>query len=45
MRIATIVLCIFGAALWVGLATITIALVALLTIDETFERDLNFVEE
>ncbi len=35
---------VYGA-LWVGLATIIIALIALRTIDETFGRDLNFVEE
>ena len=32
-------------ALWVGFATIVIALLALRVIDETFSRDLNFVEE
>jgi MFS family permease len=32
-------------ALWVGVATILIALVALRSIDETFARDLNFIEE
>jgi putative MFS transporter len=34
---------IYGA-LWVGLFTIIIALIALRSIDETFSRDLNFVE-
>ena len=35
---------VYGA-LWLGMATIVIALIALSTIDETFGRDLNFIEE
>ncbi|MBS1486017.1 MAG: MFS transporter [Bacteroidetes bacterium] len=35
---------IYGA-LWVGVVTVIIALVALLMIDETFHRDLNFIEK
>jgi putative MFS transporter len=35
---------IYGA-FWIGLVTIIIALIALKFIDETFSRDLNFVEE
>lgn len=35
---------IYGA-LWVGLFTILVALIALRSVDETFARDLNFVEE
>lgn len=34
-----------GSALLVGLAAITLALAALANLDETFGRDLNFVEE
>ncbi len=36
---------IIHGALWVGFATIIVALLALRTIDETFGRDLNFVEK
>jgi MFS family permease len=36
---------IINAALAVGLITILIALIALSAIDETFSRDLNFLEE
>jgi MFS transporter, putative metabolite:H+ symporter len=35
---------IYGAW-WIGLGTVIIALIALRFIDETFSRDLNFVEE
>jgi MFS family permease len=35
---------VYGA-LWVGVVTIVIALAALSSIDETFGRDLNFIEE
>ncbi|MBI1767689.1 MAG: MFS transporter [Bacteroidetes bacterium] len=35
---------IYGA-LWVGLLTIVIALIAIRSIDETFSRDMNFIEE
>ncbi len=36
---------VIHGALWVGLATLVIALIALRSVDETFGRDLNFVEE
>lgn len=36
---------VIEGALWVGLLTIVIALVAIRSIDETFSRDMNFVEE
>jgi len=36
---------VIHGALWVGIATIVIALIALRSVDETFGRDLNFVEE
>lgn len=36
---------IINSALIVGIATIVIALIALNSIDETFSRDLNFLEE
>ncbi len=32
-------------ALWVGLLTLAIALIALQLVDETFSRDMNYVEE
>jgi MFS transporter, putative metabolite:H+ symporter len=35
---------IIHGALWVGVSTVIIALLALLAIDETFGRDLHFVE-
>lgn len=36
---------VIHGALWVGAGTILIALIALRLVDETFGRDLNFVEE
>ncbi len=36
---------VIHGALWVGVLTIVIALVALRSVDETFGRDLNFIEE
>jgi len=36
---------VIHGALWVGLVTIAIALIALRLVDETFGRDLNFIEK
>jgi hypothetical protein len=35
---------VIEGALWVGLLTIAIALIAIRLVDETFSRDMNFVE-
>lgn len=36
---------VIWGALWVGLLTVVIALIAIRWIDETYSRDLNYVEE
>jgi len=35
---------VIEGALWVGLLTFVIALMAIRWVDETFSRDMNFVE-